>query len=489
MIKKFISLEWKAFYRSAAFKTNVALKILMGLGALYFIFIFGGLGIGAFYILEKADMEPLQTINQFMIYVLVGDLVLKYFFQKMPILNIKPLLLMPFKKNKIVNYALGKTAVSFFNWMYAFFFIPFSLILLMEGYNPLGVVAWHLGMMAMIYINNFINVFLNDKTVFVVLMGGVFAIFGGLQYYGYFDLTEFTQPYFQGLYEQPWMLIFPIIVLVGIIKYAFSYFNSRMYLDAGLAKKENIATSENLDWLNRFGKISVFLKNDIKLIKRNKRSKTTVFMSVLFLFYGLLVFGNAIEVYDGPFWRMFAAVFVTGGFLFSFGQFVPSWDSAYYPLMMTQNIKYKEYLQSKWWLVVIATGVSTVLCLPYLYFGWETYLAILVGAVFNMGVNAHLVLLGGAFIKTPIDLTSGKKAFGDKSSFNVKTLLISLPKMLGPMALYAIGHFTLGPVFGYALVAIAGLVGFAFRDKVFDRIIKIYKSEKYKTLAAYKQNN
>lgn len=55
------------------------------------------------------------------------------------------------------------------------------------------------------------------------------------------------------------------------------------------------------------------------------------------------------------------------------------------------------------------------------------------------------------------------------------------------MALYAIGHFTVGPMLGYALVAIVGLIGFAFRDKVFDQIIKIYKSEKYKTLEAYKQ--
>jgi len=194
-------------------------------------------------------------------------------------------------------------------------------------------------------------------------------------------------------------------------------------------------------------------------------------------------------MYKGPFMRMFASVFITGGFLFNFGQFVPSWDSAYYPLMMTQNIRYKEYLQSKWWLVVMATIVSTVVAAPYLYFGWETYVAIIVGAIFNIGVNAHLVLLGGAYIKTPIDLTSGKKAFGDKSSFNIKTLLISLPKMLGPMALYAIGHFTVGPVLGFALVAMAGIIGLAFRNAVFNMIIKIYKTEKYKTLAAYKQNN
>ncbi|WP_299761695.1 DUF5687 family protein [uncultured Dokdonia sp.] len=489
MIKRFLNLEWKAFFRSASFQVNLFLKILMGLGALYFIFVFVGLGVGLFFGLQKMELEPLVTVNKFLIYYFVADLIARYFFQKMPVINIKPMLLMPFKKSKIVNFALGKTALSFFNIIHAFFFIPFSIVLLAQGYSLVGIIGWHLGIMALIYINNFINVFLNDETVFVVLFGAAFIILGGLQYYGYFDITAYTGPFFQGLYETPWLAIIPMVVLVGVAYYAFTYFIKRLYLDAGLSKKTQTATTENMEWLDRFGKGSTFLKNDLKLILRNKRSKTTIFMSVLFLFYGLLFFGNAIEVYSGPFWRMFAAVFVTGGFLFSFGQFVPSWDSAYYPLMMTQNIRYKEYLRSKWLLVVIGTAISTILCIPYLYFGWEVLAAILVGAIFNMGVNAHLVLLGGAYIKTPIDLTSGKKAFGDKSAFNIKTLLISLPKMLGPMALYAIGHFTLGPVSGFALVAIAGLAGFAFRNKVFDMIIKIYKKEKYKTLQAYKQKN
>jgi len=59
--------------------------------------------------------------------------------------------------------------------------------------------------------------------------------------------------------------------------------------------------------------------------------------------------------------------------------------------------------------------------------------------------------------------------------------------MLGPMVLYLIGHFTVGPWLGYIFVATAGIIGFAFRDYVFNKIIKIYKSEKYKTLASYKK--
>ncbi|MEO7283119.1 DUF5687 family protein, partial [Gelidibacter sp.] len=169
--------------------------------------------------------------------------------------------------------------------------------------------------------------------------------------------------------------------------------------------------------------------------------------------------------------------------------FVPSWDSAYYPLMMSQNIRYKDYIASKWYLMVIATIISTILATFYLYWGWQAYAAVVVGAIYNIGVNSHVVLWGGAYIKTPIDLTTSKKAFGDKQAFNVKTMLLTIPKLLLPMGIYAIGHYTLGEGFGFALVAISGLAGFLFKNKVFNIIEKIYKSEKYKTLAAYKQNN
>ena len=155
--------------------------------------------------------------------------------------------------------------------------------------------------------------------------------------------------------------------------------------------------------------------------------------------------------------------------------------------MMSQNIQYREYLRSKWYLVIIATVVSTFFASFYLYFGWQVYAAVLVGAVYNIGINSYLVLWGGAYVKTPIDLTSNKKAFGDKQAINTKTLLLTLPKLFLPMLIYAIGHFIASPLVGYIFVAVFGLLGFVFKNKVFAMIEKIYKKEKYKTLAAYKQ--
>ena len=45
----------------------------------------------------------------------------------------------------------------------------------------------------------------------------------------------------------------------------------------------------------------------------------------------------------------------------------------------------------------------------------------------------------------------------------------------------------MNPNLGLVFVAVAGVLGFAFRDKVFSKIEKIYKTEKYATIAAYKQ--
>ncbi|MBP7470848.1 MAG: hypothetical protein KA782_07150 [Flavobacterium sp.] len=489
MIQKFLYLEWKAFIRSASFGGNLAIKILMGFLAVYFTLVFLIVGIGAFYILKELHLDPIVTINKYLIYYFLFDLIIRLLLQKIPVMNIRPLLVLPIKKPTIVHFSLGKTVLSFFNSVHAFFFLPFSIVLIYEGYDVLSVILWHTAMVSLVYINNFVNIVLSNKDNLLAVFVGIAAVFGGLQYYGFFDITSYTGPFFDALFNTYWAFVIPIMVLIGLYCYTFEYFKNDLYLDAGLSRKQDIAKTEDLTWLNQFGTIGTFLKNDIKLIKRNKRSKTTVIMSVMFLFYGLLFFTNGIEAYNNPVMHIFAGIFVSGGFLITFGQFVPSWDSAYYQLMMTQNIPYKGYLSSKWWLMVIATIVSTILASFYLYFGWQIYMTIVVGAIYNIGVNSHLVLLGGAYTKTPIDLDSGKGAFGDKKAYNFKTMLVSIPQLALPVLLYWAGSKLANANVGLALVALLGIMGFAFKNKAFSMIEKIYKTEKYATIAAYKQKS
>jgi len=491
MFLRLLQLQWKSYRRSSAFTSGVVTSIFYLFGMLYFIAMFTLLGFGSFYLIDgDMGVDPLMFINKYMVYGTSFWVLWRYFIQKMPVLNVKGLLSLPVKENTIVHYALGRTLFSFFNISNAFFFVPFSIVLVNNGYPIAQVLSWHLAIVAIVFCTNYINILINDRNDVFYTVASVLILFAGLQYYDIFDITQHIGPVFDTFYNSPIYTLIPWLILILLYRSTFTHFKHRMYLDSGLQEVKKEAQNLQLGWLNRFGRTAIFVKNDIKLILRNKRSKMTIWVSIGFLFYGLLFFTDTTGgLYNAPVWKIFAGIFVTGGFLFTFGQYVPSWDSSYYPLMMSQNIVYREYLNAKWAMITIATMASTVLGSFYIIFGWDVYAAILTGAIYNIGVNGHLVLLSGAFIKSPIDLTTTTKPFGDKQAFNAKTLLLSLPKLFLPMILYFIGSLFGGEWVGYMTVAFTGLLGFFLKNKVFNWIETLYKVEKHKTLEAYKQTS
>lgn len=144
MIAHFLKLEWKQFFRSASFGKSIALKIIMGFLVLYFIVVFLSIGIGGYFILKKTypDQDPLHIVNSMLIFAILGDLIFRYLMQKLPVMNIKPLLILPIKKDKLVHYVLGKSAFSGFNFLSLFFYIPFAIVLIGQDYNVAGVLGW-----------------------------------------------------------------------------------------------------------------------------------------------------------------------------------------------------------------------------------------------------------------------------------------------------------------------------------------------------------
>jgi len=153
---------------------------------------------------------------------------------------------------------------------------------------------------------------------------------------------------------------------------------------------------------------------------------------------------------------------------------------------MTQNIPYRTYLESKWLVMVLGTLVSIVLASFYLFFGLQTYLIIVAVGFYNIGWNCYLSLITGAFVRSKIDLSSNKNAFGDTKAFNVQTLLLSIPTIAIPMLLYFV--LTKLLPFNTAMIVFVaiGLVGILLKKPMFNLIENLYKSQKYKTIKAYK---
>ena len=221
--------------------------------------------------------------------------------------------------------------------------------------------------------------------------------------------------------------------------YVFNYKTliKKLYLDSSLKSKVAVVNASSMEWTRRFGDIAPFMQLDLKLIWRNKRTKSSVWLLLIGLLYGSFVYPNPMNA-DMPWSFAFIGVFVTGIFLINFGQFIPAWDSGYYKILMSQNIKYKEYLNSKFTLMTGSAVVLFVLSIPYVYFGWNVLLIHFVALVYNIGVNMHVLLYAGSFNRKRIDLTK-KAAFNYQGTGAVQWIL-GLPLMLLPVLLFYIPY-------------------------------------------------
>ena len=490
MVKQFLSLEWKKFTRASYFQKGLAIKILLFFAAIYF----GGaavlIGAGMFFILKKLfpETDPIETVNNFLIYWVLFDLGIRFFMQQLPVMNIKPLMLIPIKRNTIIHYLLGKTALSFFNFLALLLFLPFCIVLLVNGYSFLNVFFWFLSIILMTSSVNFLNFLINKNNVFFYVILGTLAIFFGLEFYDVFKVSEPIGIAFNMLYRYPYLVFVPAILLAILYLKNFNDIEKGFYLDGAISKKVEKVDTTDLTWMNRFGSIAVFLKNDVRLIWRNARPKQVLMISFLFLFYGVIFYTQKIYQ-DMPAVLAFASMFVTGGFLMTFGQLVPSWDSEYYKLLMSQNIPYRKYLESKWYLMVVAVAISFVLSTPYLYFGWKIFGMIAAGALFNIGLNSFITLFGGALNRVPVELNVKAKAFSNTNGFNPTQMLIALPKIFLPMLLFYIPYVLFNFEVGLIVLASSGVLGIVFKNFFLSQIENIYQKGKYKTLSAFTEKN
>jgi hypothetical protein len=291
---------------------------------------------------------------------------------------------------------------------------------------------------------------------------------------------------FNAIYQSPFLIIVPFIILILVYTFNAKLLTQKLFLDSGLKIKVKEVNASNIEWTKSFGDIAPFMQLDLRLIWRNKRTKSSVWMLAIGLLYGLFFYPN--PTYNNmPFFFIFIGIFSTGIFLINFGQFVPAWDSGYYKLLMSQNIKYEQYLKSKFTLMALSVVVLFILGIPYVYFGWKILFAHFAAAIYNIGINTHVILWGGSFNRKKIDL-SQKAAFNYQGTGAVQWL-IGIPLLVLPMIIFALLNWLLSFEIACIVLTTMGVFGIVFHEKLMRFITGKYLESKYKMISAFDQNN
>ena len=198
MFKHFLNLELKAFFRSASVGKSIALKVFLGFVALYFLLSFLVIGFALYPLLQEnfPNQKPIEIVNNAVIFWLAGDLIFRFFMQSLPVMNIKPLLILPIKREKVIHFVLLKSLISIYNFFPLLVILPFGITTIIEGNDDaVPVLVWMLTLYILTLSVNYANFLIKKKFADNIIAFFLFVILGGtfvaLEYFEIFKIEKF----------------------------------------------------------------------------------------------------------------------------------------------------------------------------------------------------------------------------------------------------------------------------------------------------------
>ncbi|RFZ82712.1 hypothetical protein DYU05_11080 [Mucilaginibacter terrenus] len=490
MISTFFSHELKSFWRSSNTGKTIAVKVIMGILILILLLYVVVFGIFLDMILGKMFPKENLTVvfcGIILVYFLF-ELLMRLQLQELPTLKVQPYLHLPVKRNTVVGYLALTALLSFFNLWPIIIFTPFILKVILPAHGAGAALAFILSVIALSVFNNYLAMYIKRKAN---LNGWVFLIAGavltlitcGDYVWHLYSLKAASYLFFGNLLTRPYLVLIPVLLAAVMYYVNFVYLKGNLYLEElGSRKASAYKSSTEIPLLSRYGRAGDLAANEIKLILRNKRSRSALTMGLFFMFYGLIFYTQAIY---GESIKVFVGMFMTGIFIINYGQFMFSWQASHFDGLLVSKISFTDFLKGKYLLFTIVSTVAFLLTVPYVYFGWRVVMIHFIMYLWNLGVNTTIVLFFANRNYKRIDLSKG-------ASFNwegvgATQLLLSLPLMLLPYLVYLPFKFLGQPNIGFAALALTGIVFIATRNFWIKKLEADFYTKRFKIAEGFRK--
>ena len=483
VLKWFISHQFKQLRRSPFWQKSLAINIVLSFVIALVLLELLALGLMLRPILTDVypDHDLVALFNGTLLYYFAIDLILRYFMQSLPVIAAQPYFHLPVRKSVIVNYMLAKSKFFILNYLPLLIFIPWAINSIAVQYSPEQALYWVLGLIFLIFTNNFIIVYVKRQLFsrpWVVAVFGIvvigFIVFDSM---GFYSISSLSTSLFHYLITVPWAFLVPLLILLLVYAVNFFYLRARMYIEEISTKKhrqaDNLAGFNYLKSLGRIGELVAF---ELKLYWRNKRSKSLLYMVPIFLLYGFFFYPQEVYMKMGGM-MIFVGIFVTGGVGMSVGNYFLGWESSFFDAILANNINYEKYFRAKYMILLGTAVFSYVITIPYAFFGWEILYINTMCFLMNIGVNAYVILLFCTNNKKRMDLSRG--AAFNYQGVGASQFLIMLPLMLLPVILYVVFSTFLDRLPAASLLGLMGVLGILFHKFWMQKVVERFERRKY----------
>ncbi len=488
MLSSLLIQQWKEKTRAPYWQKSIAINIFLIIIALYLIgnMLFISFFIDSILLDIFPATEVVKSFSGILIFYFLTDLFMRFFMQPLPTLSVQPYLTLPIHKNNLFHYILIKSIPNFFNLIALVFILPFYFKVVCTTKPAAFCVAWLITVFSLVLINNYLNFILKKYMlkrpsfiiIFILLIAGLFYLSGAeiLPVNDYFAaLLWYVANHFY------WVII-PIALLIAIYALAFRMIRENRYIqNQQQEKKRNLG---NFSVLSNYGETGNLLKTELKLLFRNKRPKSTLYVSLMFLLYGFIFYTNEKYINNYP-WLIFIAVIVTSGFVITYGQFFFSWEGSFFDLYLVQKISIYNYLKSKYLFVSFFGILSFIITLPYAFFNIEIAYINIAIMLYNIGVNTIILLFFCTYNTKAIDLS--RSPFMNYQGTSASQFLVGIPIFLLPLLLYLpfslFGHREYGILF----IGLTGFVAIILHKYLLQYVEKQFLSRKYKLAVDFRK--
>ena len=340
--------------------------------------------------LEDAPTEPYHILNSGLAFVLALDFLMRFPFQRTPTQEVKPYLLLPVRRNRLIDFLLIRSGLSGFNFIWLFMFLPFALLTVTKFYGLWGVLTYCAGIWLLMLLNNYwyllCRTLLGERIWWVLLP---LAVYGGLGVGMFLPEDSPVFDWFRDLGEgfitgnAPAFL--GVLAAIALLWWVDSRVIRRL-IYSELNKTEDTTVEvkklSEYKFLDRYGMTGEYMRLELKLMLRNKvcRKSLISIVIVIFLFSAMISFWDVYQIRD--FWVMYNYVIVS---LLAFSTLM-GYEGNYMDGLMTRRESLFALLRAKYVLYNLVLLLPFLLMLAGVVTGKLSLLQILGWGLFTAGV-------------------------------------------------------------------------------------------------------
>ena len=477
--------------RNPAFDTNRFAKFLMYFMIVYWAAIFLFLGVSLPFMFEGLvpNMEPYHIMNQGFIYVMLADFLMRFIGQPSVSQEIKPYLLMPVKRKKLISLLLLKSGLDSYNFLWFFVYVPFAFLTVIRFYGFGGMFLYLIGIWLIFVFNNYwyllCKLLLGEKTLWLLLPTAIFGALGAAEFLlDGLPISRFTMDLGEGFIEgNPLSFLF-MLACIGVLFFINLKLQQRMIYNE-LSKKEDtkIKRVSEYKFLDKYGEVGEYLRLELKLIARNKTVKTQFRMGIIVM----LGFSFALaftDVYDGSYMTSFICLYNYAILpIMTLGQ-VMSFEGNYIDGLMSRKESIFNLLRAKYYLTTIIILVPFLIMFFPIAKDKITLLTAIAYLIFVAGFVFFMLLQLAVYNTRTLPLNANLMK-SNKSSNWIQGLITGCAFML-PLLIDKLLSALLPEEVAHIILIVIGLGFIATHNLWIKNIYKRFMKRRYKNMEEFR---